>query len=134
MELIYLVQFLFKIELCIQHLCLYEFAAEYAPKTQFKDDSEELDYNGEPEEGEAAVESRQRLITLKNNKGKMYKRTKSAVVRWVNFDQFKEPDNYYYSQILLFLPFREENFCENRPHTLHSKTISAACENTLIIT
>src|SRR5271156_7030760 len=29
----------------------------------------------------------------------------------------QEPDNCCYSQILLFLPFRQENFCENRtPH------------------
>ena len=52
--------------------------------------------------------SRENIITLQNGLGCMRKRKKKAVIRWHNFNLEKEPEKHFRSQIMLFLPCRQE--------------------------
>ena len=39
---------------------------------------------------------------------KMVKRTKQAVIRYHKFSEYKQPESYYHSQLILFIPWRNE--------------------------
>ena len=46
----------------------------------------------------------QPTIKLKNGLGEMRKRQKEAILRVTSFRQGTEPENYYHSRLLLYLP------------------------------
>lgn len=115
-----------------ENICLYEFAAMYQPayKQDYADNSDiEEDF---PEE----VLSHQK-IKLLNDKGFLKRRAQSAVVRYAYFNPIQDPEKYYYSLLLLYLPFREENFIHGHASSmeafqqLHSRLRTA--ENNSII-
>ncbi|GFQ82355.1 ATP-dependent DNA helicase [Trichonephila clavata] len=85
-------------------MCLLEFAMLFEPHYEKS--------NQEPEECvdiyEPERQTRQRLITLTDN-SKMVIRNVPAVVRVPYFVAASDPENYYYSLLLQYVPFRNES-------------------------
>ena len=91
-------------------MCLYEFAALYQPA--YKQQYEE---NCDAEEDFPDEIQQCRQFKLMNNKGFVKARTQPAIVRYAYFNPIEDTENYYYSLLLLYLPFREETFTNNYP-------------------
>lgn len=49
-----------------------------------------------------------RFISLKNNMGFIKKKNKKAILRYPQFSERKNNEEFYYSQLLLYLPWRKE--------------------------
>ena len=93
-------------------MCLAEFAVSYKVVSKYtKNDSEECESDDDFEEN-----SDSEKIYLSSGLGIMKKRGKLAVLRYHKINQAKDPERYYYSQILLFKHWRKESEiygCEN---------------------
>jgi hypothetical protein len=93
----------------LRFLSLFEFAAHYRPIA--KDDDDDFDEGMIVDE-----EVEEPIIRLKDQngrcKGRMTKRKIPAIVKYPNLDPIENKAEYYYSLILLYLPFCEENFME----------------------
>lgn len=105
---------------------LYEFRRWYDKWTDKKPGTDSynrygnvkgLDWNmddaGDEDENEAAV-PKDRIEVLQNKKGKIRRRLKAYLINHPVFDVSQEPEKYYYSLLLMFMPFRDES-AELRP-------------------
>ena len=90
------------------NICLYEFAALFQPAYK-KDYDENSDVE---EEFPDQIQGHQKLKLL-NDKGFIKSRGQPAIVRYAYFNPIEDPENYFYSLLLLYLPFRDENFLES---------------------
>ena len=96
----------------LDHICLYEFASHYSPwvpKFRQDNDDDVAEFEEEPLEEQVGNKV---ILRLLNNKGQIFRRERPAVVKYPNFNIDNDKDSYYYSLVLLYLPFREENFCD----------------------
>ncbi|KAJ8890056.1 hypothetical protein PR048_009562 [Dryococelus australis] len=87
------------------NMSLLEFAMLFEPYYAKRQDNNEkcVDQNESSEQ-----QTRRRLITLNDN-SKMVNRNTPAVVRVPYFIVANDPDNYYYSLLLQYLPYRSES-------------------------
>ena len=92
----------------MKDVCLADFATMYnvskkqtynAQITENSDDEEVID--NEAEEKSTAIK-------MKNGKGWVKKRTKKKIIRFRNFKLHQDPENYYREQLMLFLPWSNE--------------------------
>lgn len=82
----------------LQDICLAHFAVTYSPKkTQTITDSDD-----------ETTEETDHSIELNNNLGTMTKNLKRSVLRYHHHSKLKEAEKYYYTQLLLFLPWTDE--------------------------
>ncbi|XP_053383841.1 uncharacterized protein LOC123535686 [Mercenaria mercenaria] len=88
--------------LSLQNMCLAHFAVTYSPAHS----ASEIEPNSE-EDANDTDESTD-IIHLKNDLGTMKRRKKKAVLRYHHKSVLKEPEEYFYSQLLLFLPWISE--------------------------
>ena len=83
----------------LNRMCLAEFAVSYIPdKKAVEEDSDQEDLE----------ETTPGFIQLKNDLGRMRKRSKKSVLRYHHKSEAKQPDEYYHSQLMLFLPWFDE--------------------------
>ena len=99
----------------VADVCLADFAAVYRyrsddPGTKGDNTPRPNNNNDElPETHTNDDEKLPRLLNLPDGLGKMTKRRTRCVVRWHNFQENKEPDKFYRSQLMLFLSWRDED-------------------------
>lgn len=100
----------------LEHLSLYEFRSLYKQYYHNKKNEnivgmdEELDDDDEENECENDLPNKKLpIITLKDKKTKFKQRKRPAVIRAKQFSRRKDPENFYYDQLLLHVPFRDEN-------------------------
>ena len=97
----------------LEDMSLAEFAANYTYKRESINDvaqcEDDISGGSDTELGYNNHLSHENIITLQNGLGCMRKRKKKAVIRWYNFNLEKEPEKYFRSQIMLFLPWRQED-------------------------
>jgi PIF1-like helicase/Helitron helicase-like domain at N-terminus/OTU-like cysteine protease/Helicase len=97
----------------IDNLCLADFAANFTLKKTHVTDEELIEDDALPED---------------KNDFEMRSRQKSKILRFCNFNKIQDEDNYYREQILLYLPWRNEQLeisdrnCEEI-YNLHESTI-----------
>lgn len=94
----------------LEEMSLAEFAMEYQTYYKKKNDDVVIDEeNGDCEfiEDENLI-SNAKIIKLKDGKGYIKKRTRSAVFRSRYFSLIDNRSNYFYGLLLLHLPFRSE--------------------------
>ena len=99
----------------LENMCLAKFAVnyEYEGKRCRNDGSEGL-IGDECDDDDPLVASGNvcprwnDTIELKNKTGFMRKRTKEAILRVTSFKQTTDPEKYYHSRLLLYLPWRDE--------------------------
>jgi hypothetical protein len=96
----------------LENLCLFEFAAYYKPYVS-KRRQEESNYDADVEEFNDGQldEVEGKCLCLLEDKGKIVKRKFAAIVKYPNFDIEKESQCYYYCLLLMYMPFRQETFC-----------------------
>lgn len=100
---------------CLEHLCLFEFASHYQPvkRQQLNGfDYEDVEEFSEEEEEMEILAGHKQVYKCKfpDRVELIEKRNRAAVVKSPNFHPVADKDNYLYSLILMYLPFREENF------------------------
>jgi hypothetical protein len=97
----------------LEDISLFEFASYYQATTKptllipaaFNDD--DLEEFGEDIATEISSTGPYKLL---NNLGNIMRRNRACVIKCPNFNPISDHENYYYSLILLYYPFREENF------------------------
>ena len=95
---------------CLESMCLAKFAVNYEPlfysggvdEQSMACDNSDVDDDGDDGVGHNS-------IILKNNLGKMCKRKSEAILRIKSFRLNSEPEKYYHSQLILYLPWRSED-------------------------
>lgn len=104
----------------MKSICLADFASLYnvakkqIGKTQATEDSDAE----EPFENE--VDEKSVVLKMKNGKGWIRKRMKKKIIRFRNFKLHQDPENYYREQLMLFLPWSNEE--EDLIHINHEAT------------
>ena len=88
----------------LENMCLAEFSTSYKAVIKFKDDE-----NNEDSDNDDQEESNFDTIHLSGGLGVMKKKLKPAVLRYHKINESLEPERYYYSQILLFVQWRDES-------------------------
>jgi hypothetical protein len=91
----------------LKNMCLAHFAISYKTTTKRKHDNNS-DIDSENEDSDTENEHDLATIQLHNNLGLMKLRKKVSVLRYHHISKQKEPEEYFYSQLLLFLPWRNE--------------------------
>ena len=103
----------------LEDLCLAKFAVNYEVLTGgAKDRGEEKNiYDGNEGDDDEVIDNFdhdipvrkcQPIIKLKDGLGGMRKRQKEAILCVTSFRKGTEPENYYHSRLLLYLPWRSE--------------------------
>ena len=104
--------------------CLADFASLYRnvskqnPKVEGNESIESYiepvsDYIHTPDSNE--------IIVLRNDMGKMKKRSRPCVIRWHNVSRMKNEEDYCMKMLQLFLPWRNENELKHQDDTYTSK-------------
>ena len=83
----------------LENLCLAEFSANYTIGV-----SDNIDE--EPDDGDDDHTSE--TIILQNGMGKMHRRRKEAIIRFHRPSLENEPEKYYRTMLMLYLPWRDE--------------------------
>lgn len=92
----------------LERLCFADFGSHY--KCSYKKFTEESDSHIEIELNEQA-ERHQNLpmvIHLKNELGQMTLRKRPVIIRTHQFSKEKTPEEYFYSKLMLYYPWRDE--------------------------
>lgn len=103
----------------LEDLCLADFVSVYTYGTRKadgvaknEDSSDKADGDKEPDEtsqdDQFDTQALPLVITLQGGMGKLKRRRVPAVLRWLSFNVHKDPDKYYRSQLMLFVPWRNE--------------------------
>ena len=104
----------------MKNICLADFASMYnvskkqtynAQVTENSDDEDVID----DENDEKSIP-----LKMKNGKGWIKKRTKKKIIRFRNFKLHQDAENYYREQLMLFLPWSNEE--EDLIHINHEET------------
>ena len=101
----------------LQNMCLASFAVSYEPIFGAKKTHDEnlniLENTDEsdPESDEETSTRRRKneVIKLKNSLGHMRKRKTESILRVKSFRQHKEPEKYYHSRLILYMPWNSED-------------------------
>ena len=91
----------------LEHLCLAEFISKW--KIIFTDRNEEIDIETYSEIEEYESSSKRNLTSIEKGPMTFKERGTAAVIRFVNFNKDTDTENYYREQIMLYLPYRNEN-------------------------
>ena len=96
-----------------ENMCLAQFAVNYTynrgNENCIGEDESEFAHELDSDIPEVSTKiTHTNVIKLQNGLGQMKKRKRKAVICWHNFNIEKEPEKYYRSRIMLFLPWRRE--------------------------
>jgi len=90
----------------LENMCLAEFATTYR---SISNSSRLPDHLHEDSDDEDEMSNdRGSVIKLRNNLGFLCKRQKLAILRYHRFREDKEKEKFYFSKLLLYLPWRDE--------------------------
>ena len=91
-------------------MCLAAFAANYGYRTSArnKDNLQGDNSSQDDSDDEVAEDNLPKQIVLKRDLGHMVKRKTEAIIRSHQFSVHQDPEKYYHSQLLLYLPWRDE--------------------------
>ena len=119
----------------LDDLCLAKFAIAYEPviKTGATHDDPAFLYNDDDEashedDGLGPNSPNKNVITLKGGLGEMQKWKREAILRVKNFKVTVEPENFYHSCLILYLPWWSEddllgNYLTYKDHYLEVSNI-----------
>ena len=91
-----------------ENVCFADFAAKYVTRYTNKDDTDDSMPTVLEENDEQGQDPLPKQIKLRNGKGNMYRRRCDAVIRFRKFNVEKDPNKYYRSKLMLYLPWRNE--------------------------
>ena len=98
----------------LEGICLAKFAVNYKPLLNLGGNNEQnniFDHAHDIDDEGNTNDDLQELniITLKNNMGKIHKRRNESILHVKQFRQNTEPAKYYHSQLILYLPWCNED-------------------------
>ena len=101
----------------LQNMCLATFAVSYEPIFGTKktyDENVNIVENTDQSDSESDEETtttrrKNEVIKLKNNLGQMQKRNTELILCVKSFKQNKEPEKYYHSRLILYMPWNSED-------------------------
>ena len=118
----------------LENMTLAHFATKFAVVYSGKSNDTELgqtepneleidenNYNHEETEDKRKTTINKNHITLLNGLGKMSKRTQDAVLHTHRYHKEKDPYTYYYSHVLLFLPWHNEDDLVQNPQQIYDE-------------
>jgi hypothetical protein len=91
----------------LSDMCLAHFAISYKPSYSRKND-ENQDSETDSENDDVDINAEGATIQLRNDLGTMKRRKKVAILRYHIPSRQKKPSEYFYCQLLMFLPWRDE--------------------------
>jgi hypothetical protein len=91
----------------LENMCLEEFAKYYRLQGTSVEENDICEDN-DPDDQDDDIDPTSPKVTLKNRMGTMVRRKRPAVLRTPRFSQYKDPEKYYHSILVLYLPWREE--------------------------
>ena len=114
----------------MNYMCLADFATNYVHYKAYepKIDSDDIrQYTTAVSSCDIEIDdsnSKSEIITLKNEMGKMRKRTRPCVMRYHKVSKLKEPELYYMILLQLYLPWRVESDLKGRFSTYQERFAS----------
>ncbi|CAG7730706.1 unnamed protein product [Allacma fusca] len=118
-----------------ENICLFEFVAMYQVLSKNSGHTNmDEDYD---EEFVEEVQNGRPKYTLLHGKGYVQRRMRHAIVKFPNFNPLTQTENYYYSILLLYLPFREEDFTNGYTSSAlafqhHFNSLRSTSDNSII--
>ena len=92
----------------IENMCLAKFAIHYEPVTSQTDSLHDLDNNSDTE-SDSQHNNRNTRIKLKDGLDIMKKCSQEFILRVKNYKQNMEPEKFYHSRLLLYLPWQNDD-------------------------
>ena len=90
-------------------VCLAKFAVNYEPSLSLRNDTIEVDIDGQDNQNDDKNENyNTEKINLNNGLGRMRKRKREAILRTRRYKVHSEPEKYYHSKLLLYYPWCNE--------------------------
>ena len=111
-------------------MCLADFATNYVHQKAYEPEIDTDDirqYTTAVSSCDVEVDeskSKSEIITLKNEMGKMRKRTRSCVMRYHKVSKMKDPEMYYMILLQLYMPWRDESDIKGNFSTYQEKFVS----------
>ena len=90
----------------LDEMCLADFAVEYDTCYKNNSGTPDDDSDVQPATNEGAIYDK--IITLQNGMGKMRHRKTRSVLLMHRFSQEKEPEKFYHAELMMFIPWRDE--------------------------
>ena len=93
----------------LEELCYADFASNYISKKviDLTIESETIESYTVPVSGIVHIPSNPNIIVLKNDLGKMRKRSRPCVIRFHKVSKLKSPEEYYLRILQLYMPWRK---------------------------
>ena len=112
----------------MKNICLTDFASLYNVSKKRSNNVQITDNSDDEEVIESEIDEKSVASKMKNGNGWIKKRMKKKVLRFRNFKLHQDPENYYREQLMLFVPWsneEEELIYINHEQTfeLHKKLI-----------
>ena len=99
----------------MDNMCLADFATTYVHEKAYEPEPDTDDirqYTTAVSSCDIEIDEskpKSEIITLKNEMGKMRKRTRPCIMRYHKVSKMKDPEMYYLILLQLYLPWRDEN-------------------------
>ena len=90
----------------LENMCLADFASEYRNESMKnpKINDESIESYTQPVSDHIDTADSSVIIDLKNDLGKMKKRSRPCVIRWHKLSKLNEPEQYFMTMLQLYFP------------------------------
>ena len=107
----------------LEKLCYADFATNYISKKadEVPVESDDIKSYTMPVSAIDEVEHSSNVIVLKDELGKMRKRTRPCVMRYHKISKMKDPEQYHMKLLQLYMPWRDEDDIKGNSHSYEEK-------------
>ena len=92
----------------MKNVCLADFASLYNVSKKQTNNVQITENSDDEDVIDNEIDEKVVALKMKNGKGWIKKRTKKKIIRYRNFKLHQDPENYYREQLMLFLPWSNE--------------------------
>ncbi|CAM4932400.1 unnamed protein product [Rotaria socialis] len=104
----------------MKNVCLANFASLYNVSKKKTDNAQITENSDDEDVIDNEIDEKTIALKMKNGKGWIKNRKKKKIIRYRNFKLHQDPENYYREQLMLFLPWINEE--ENLININHEET------------
>ncbi len=92
----------------LKSICLADFASMYNVSKKQTNNVQIAENSDDEDVMDNEIDEKSIALKMKNGRGWIKKRTKKKIIRFRNFKLHQDPENYYREQLMLFLPWSNE--------------------------
>ena len=107
----------------MKDICLADFASLYNVSKKQRGNVQITENSDDEDVIDDEIDEKSITLKMKNGKGWIKRRTKKKIIRFRNFKLHQDPENYYREQLMLFLPWNNEE--EDLIHIDHEETFES---------